>query len=74
MQNSYYFYDNKIEGNTFDNIPVGMKVRFLAVAYQHEKIFATLTDTIQVKENHNENLSLKEMSETEFDKLMKSVQ
>lgn len=74
MQSSYYVYDNKMEGNTFDNVPVGMNVRILAVSYQHEKIFAVLTDARQVMENHNEKLSLSEMSETDFDKLMKSVE
>lgn len=74
MQSSYYVEDNKIEKNDFDNIPVGTSVKFLAVCYQHEKIFAVLTDNTKVTSNQNEKLLLKEMSETEFDKLMKSVQ
>jgi len=74
MQSGYYFYDGKIEGNTFENIPVGMKIKFLAVSYQHEKVFATLINEMQVKENHIEKISLQEMSEKEFDLLMKSIQ
>ncbi|MEO8085600.1 MAG: hypothetical protein ABI763_02200 [Bacteroidota bacterium] len=74
MQSSYYTYDNKIEGNTFNNIPVGESVRFLAVSYQHEKIFATLTENISVKEDHQQQLTLKELSENEFDMLIKGVE
>jgi hypothetical protein len=70
IQSSYSFYDNKIEKEDFDNIPVGMKVEFLAVCYQKGKIFATLTNETTVMNNHNEQLLLKEMSEKDFDKLL----
>lgn len=54
------------------NVAGGLKIRwmralrevtFLAVAYPHERIFATLTDPKLVKENHIEELLLREMSE-----------
>jgi len=73
MKSYYYIYDDKIEGDRFENIPVGMKARFLAVSYQHDKIFAALTDEKLLAEKHKENLLLKEMSEKEFDELMGSV-
>ena len=65
--------ENKVEGDTFNNVPVGIDVRFLAVAYQKEKIFATLTSIKKVKENHQEKLTLNEVTEKEFDQLMKKV-
>ena len=74
MQSSYYFHSDTIEGNKFDNVPQGMQVKFLAVSYQHEKIFATLTGEIQIKENHNEKLELHEMNEADFEKLMKEIE
>jgi len=71
---SYFKLGDTIEGNSFDNVPVGMTVRFLAVCYQNEKILATLSDIMPVKENHNEMLTLQEMSEEDFDKLMRKVE
>ena len=74
MQSPYYIYENKIEGANFNNIPVGMTVKFLAVCYQHEKLFATLTDTMKVKVNQTEKLTLQEMNESDFDKLLKNLE
>lgn len=74
MQASYFIHEDTIEGNGFDNLPLGMTVRFLAVCYQNEKVLATLTDTMSIKENQNEKLTLQEMNEADFDKLMKSVE
>jgi|SRR5688572_8814945 len=73
MQSAYYLNDANIEGNAFENVPVGLKARFLAVSYQQEKIYATLTNELRVRENHDEQLMLKEMSEEEFEMLMKSI-
>jgi hypothetical protein len=70
----YCIHEDTLYGNGFDNLPVGMTVKFLAVSYQHEKIFAALTDTMQIKVNHYEKLMLKEMSEADFDKLIKSIE
>jgi hypothetical protein len=74
MQASYFIHKDTIEGNGFDNLPVGMTVRFLAISYQNEKIFATLTDTMPIRKNQYENLTLQEFNETDFDKLMSSVE
>ncbi|CAN5443324.1 hypothetical protein BH11BAC1_BH11BAC1_12250 [soil metagenome] len=73
MQTSCYFHNDTIEGNVFANIPVGMKVKILAVSYQHEKIFAMLSGEMSVQENHVEKITLKEMTEGEFDQLLKDI-
>jgi hypothetical protein len=74
MSSSYCSFENKIEKDDFDNIPIGMNIRFFAVSYQHGKIFAVLTKPISIKDNHNEKLSLKEMNENAFDKLLKQIE
>ena len=51
-----------------------MTVKFLAVCYQHEKIFAVLTDTMKIKVNQNKKLTLHEMNEADFDKLLKNLE
>ena len=74
MQNSYYFEEDKIEQDQFRNIPAGMTIKFLAVCYQHEKILAVLTDTMQAKTNQNVKLTLQAMNESDFDKLLKKLE
>jgi len=74
LGSNYYAYNDKIEKGDFNNIPIGMTVKVLAVCYQHQKIFATLTDSMKITEKHNEKLLLKEINETDFDKLMKDVE
>lgn len=70
LQTPYYVYNNKTEGNYFDRVPVNASVRILAVSYQHEKIFATLTDAFKIKANQQESFTLREMSSEEFEKLI----
>lgn len=72
-QSSYYVYDNKTEKEDFKNVPVGQYVKVFSVCNQRNKIFATLTDSILVNQNQTENLTLKEMNEADFDKLIKSI-
>jgi len=74
MSSSYYFWNDKIEKEDFVSIPVGTNVRIFATSYQNEKIFAFLSDTMKVSDGQNEKLLLKEMSESDFDMLMKSVE
>lgn len=72
-QSSYFVMDGKTIQTNFNQIPVGLKVRFLAVCYQHGKIYATLTKTREVAKDQNENLTLKAMSEREFNDLLKEL-
>ena len=74
MSSTYYSFENKMEDIDINNIPVGQSVRFLAACYQNDKIFATLTDKVKIRENHNQKLSLQAMSESDFDKLMKGIE
>lgn len=73
MRCSYYSWNNKIQKDNFYNTPVGMKVKFLAMGYQHGKIFATLTNEMQLTNQHNQNLTLQEINEADFDNLLKSL-
>lgn len=74
LQATYYSYQGKIEKEDFYNIPLGMNVRFFAVCYQHQKILATLTEPMKVTERLSGKLVLQEMSEKDFDNLIKDVE
>ncbi len=73
LQATYYSNNNNIEKQDFHYVPIDMTVRFLAVCYQHEKIFVTLTDNIKVTKDYNEKLMLTQVNEAEFEKLIKSM-
>lgn len=73
MQCCYYSWNNKVEKNNFYNTPIGTQVKFLAMGSQHGKIFATLTNKTKLISNHNEKLTLQEMSEADFHSLMKNL-
>jgi len=66
-------YENESFSGTLKSIPVGTKVRFLAVGYPDGKIFATLSEEKMISNNHQETLTLQEMSKVDFDKLMQQI-
>jgi hypothetical protein len=71
---TYYFNGNDaFFNNAFTKIPVGMTVRFFAVCYQNGKLYAILTDEMQTIENLNVNLLLKEMTEDQYNDLLKEL-
>jgi len=66
-------YDNESFSGTLKSIPVGTAVRFMAVGYPNGKIFATLSEEKKISSNHQETLTLLELSTAEFDKMMKQI-
>lgn len=66
-------YEKESFSDTLKSIPVGTAVRFMAVGYPNGKIFATLTEEKKIGNNHQEILSLQEMSKIDFDSLMKQI-
>lgn len=70
IQSYYTVTNDKITKDNFNNIPVGMSVRFFVVSYQHGKIFAQLTEVMQTNENLNVTLAPDELNEDAFQALL----
>lgn len=69
----YFKNDISPEKNMLRNLPAGEDMQLFAVAYQDKKIYTFITDIIKLKKNTILDLMLKEVSENEYNELLKKI-
>lgn len=65
VMSTYYSKNKKALHNSFQNIPIGYKVKLVAFTIKNEKLYA-YSSNITVKKQHNENITLTPIPENEF--------
>lgn len=71
MQSCYFSFRDKEYNSSFDNIPVGAKTQIIAFSIKNGKTYSYKSD-LTIKANETVQLTLKETSEDQIDKLFQS--
>lgn len=73
IKSSCFYYKNKININDIGEIPANEPVKFFAIAYQDNKIYAAQTDFKKISKNKDEILDLKPISTSVFEEMMRNL-
>lgn len=72
MQGSYFIFENKEINSGFQNIPVGAKTQLIAFSIKNGKPY-TYNSDLTIKANETIQLTLKETSQDQIEKLFQSI-
>lgn len=73
IKSQSFFLKNEITNEPIGEIPVNEPIKFFAVAYQNDKIYAFQTDFKKVLKNKEETLDLKPISQSAFEEMMRNL-